>query len=331
MERPALPSRLLLAALAAKLASTRASAASFKELNVSTPYGYMMVRQYGEDNAARVALAFHGGVLRSEILTEWDHVARRLVESAQYKVLVPSFYSNVRLEPSRLHSEAGAKLVEGFMEKLANTRPFDLLLGKSWGGMMAAKIAASNPEYLSRLVLVAPGGLSDLSTPIGSQTLLFWAKDDKVTPISGARHVRQLLQKEVAFYAPPSGGHTIRHLFADAIVPFATDAEVLPDLGGWRVPKDRPGSHDPGAHPEDHAEAPTDDGEGVRKLVRYAMVALVLLMACACLAFCVFSLVDFWEDKGKYMVKHMEPPRPTVIGADGEEEVDLPWDSKPWE
>lgn len=185
---------------------------------------------------------------------------------------------------------------------------------------MAARLAAFKPEYVSRLVLVAPGRLSELRKPIGPRALLFWAKDDKVTPISNARHVRQLLSNEAAFYAPPSGGHSIRHAYADAILAFATDNSVLPDLNGWKAaPKGQRG-----AHPEDEGVDPADDGEGARTGIIVAIVVVVLVLVCGTLAFCVCSLLEFWEGKGKYIVRHLEPPKPNVLGAEAREDEGTP-------
>jgi pimeloyl-ACP methyl ester carboxylesterase len=104
-----------------------------------------------------------------------------------------------------------------------------VLMGKSWGGGIAIKVALEHPERIPRLVLTAPayrepGRLGQLQQP----TLLAWAEDDPVIPIRyAAQFVESMPNVELVVY--PTGGHSAgpknAEDFAERVIEFLSSKQ----------------------------------------------------------------------------------------------------------
>jgi pimeloyl-ACP methyl ester carboxylesterase len=100
----------------------------------------------------------------------WLHWIRNIdALAAERTVWVPDLpgYGESAMPPQTDHAPYSAVLAEGLQRLVAAELPLDII-GFSFGGVVAAYLAARWPELVRRLVLVDTGGLA---TPMGSLSL----------------------------------------------------------------------------------------------------------------------------------------------------------------
>ena len=143
-----------------------------------------------------LVVAMHGASDKVECVEEWDQTCNLLSEQG-FLCLLPIWHSNRHTEP-HLPANPGvtdsdlAQILEEITTSplLAESYPSlqgqpIILLGKSWGAAKAATYAASHPEAVAKLVLVAPAlprrAIRDTAPLLSMPTCLLWARDDTVT------------------------------------------------------------------------------------------------------------------------------------------------------
>ena len=115
-------------------------------LTRSSHLGDLEVQRVGDTGP--VVIALHGMSSSPVILREWDGCAEACALQG-FQVWLPNFHSNGRAAPSEGCSEQ-VRLVE---ELVASAEEV-ILMGKSWGGALAAK--AARRAGVRGLVLVCP-------------------------------------------------------------------------------------------------------------------------------------------------------------------------------
>ena len=105
------------------------------------------------------------------------------------------------------------------VEHASPSRPV-ALLGKSWGGALAARYAAAHPHRVSRLVLVAPAqSNATVAAGLAMPTLLLWARDDAMVRVhhadAYAKHAPKLTRHTVR-----KGGHRVLDEYTAAVRDF---------------------------------------------------------------------------------------------------------------
>ena len=142
----------------------------------------------GDDGLRGMALLLHGAAKGTE--SEWAPFGPRLAAMGM-RVAMPVWHSAEEAPSRRPDAEMRAS-VQLVLEQLQPAGiGFAVVMGKSWGGRLAASFAAAYPQLVSRLVLCAPAGMTggagarDLAK-LGHQgeggvpVLLAWAEDDAV-------------------------------------------------------------------------------------------------------------------------------------------------------
>lgn len=98
----------------------------------------------------------------------------RFFEERFPDVVRPNFYGNL------------AERLEQF-EEICNQDGPHILIGSSFGGLMATHFAIAQPQKVARLILLAPAlnfaGFVPPPRPVQVQTLVVIGKDDHVTPL----------------------------------------------------------------------------------------------------------------------------------------------------
>jgi pimeloyl-ACP methyl ester carboxylesterase len=139
---------------AATLAALEAGARRFE-----TPCGEgsLVWRSWGSGPPALLAHGSHGG---------WTHWIRNIEALARVRTLwIPDLpgYGDSAMPPSQDHAAIASALAFGLRRLIPAELPLDFI-GFSFGGVAGAYFAALYPELVSRLILVATGGLD---TPMG--------------------------------------------------------------------------------------------------------------------------------------------------------------------
>jgi pimeloyl-ACP methyl ester carboxylesterase len=96
----------------------------------------------------------------------WSHWIRNIAGlSAERAVWVPDLpgYGESAMPPEPDHAAISAALAEGLRELVGPDLPIDAA-GFSYGGVVAAQLAARHPDLVRRVVVVGSGGLD---TPLG--------------------------------------------------------------------------------------------------------------------------------------------------------------------
>jgi pimeloyl-ACP methyl ester carboxylesterase len=128
----------------------------------------LRVQQFGPSAAGDPVLYLHpeGG------LAPKDPLLAHLAE--HHTVYAPEFPGTTPGDPYAIHAlEGWGDLILGYEEairRLGLTRP--IVVGQSFGGMLAADLAAHFPDLASRLVLVAPAGLWHEEHPVVNWTTI---------------------------------------------------------------------------------------------------------------------------------------------------------------
>jgi pimeloyl-ACP methyl ester carboxylesterase len=156
---------------------------------------YMDVLPEGEANG-RIALLLHG---RNFPSSYWQGVIQGL-NKAGYRVVVPDQIGfNKSSKPtSDLHFDQLASNTAALLDTLGVGKVD--VIGHSTGGMLATRLARTDPELVERIVLAAPIGLEDYRfyvPPVPLAELM--ALEDKVTPES----FRQQLMTAYSLTLPP--------------------------------------------------------------------------------------------------------------------------------
>ncbi|CAL1132265.1 unnamed protein product [Cladocopium goreaui] len=122
-------------------------------LACETHLGEISVQSFGPENGP-VVIAIHG--MSSAVLREWDVCAEACAE-AGFRVLLPNFHSNPRTAPG-LGLGVGEEDVMKILVTAISAHSKDpvILMGKSWGGAVAAKFAQRHSDMVRQLVLICP-------------------------------------------------------------------------------------------------------------------------------------------------------------------------------
>ena len=211
--------------------------------------GGLEARAYGDSDAAQLVVAVHGA--NPALVDEWASVAQAVGDLGGYHVLLVNFHSHKRTAPGHASAEDFSAAILSILKMLK--RKSLVLMGKSWGGKMAVRFAASHPQLVRRLVLSAPAvgssaeegeALRALTMPV----LLAWSEDDTVVPYSthelfvqNVPHVRSV--------AYPSGGHRINERLATDVVRFLEPGVAgVAELAKQGKPASHPDGNDDAAH-----------------------------------------------------------------------------------
>eukprot|EP00929_Paragymnodinium_shiwhaense_P044627 TRINITY_DN22870_c0_g1_i1.p1 TRINITY_DN22870_c0_g1~~TRINITY_DN22870_c0_g1_i1.p1 ORF type:complete len:274 (+),score=54.11 TRINITY_DN22870_c0_g1_i1:57-878(+) len=173
---------------------------------IPTTLGDLQARTFGT-RGRPVALAIHGGTNHYFGHREFDATAGTLVSELGYYVVCPVFHSLRAAKPGTI-SDATMQALLVEILRWAGAKKYEMLLGKAWGGAMVGRFAAAAPEYVDKLVLVAPGLLrenvgKDSSFTIDVPSLLLWAGDDSSVNRRIIENVQQSLTQ------PFNGGKQI--------------------------------------------------------------------------------------------------------------------------
>ena len=151
------------------------------QFSISTSFGVVGARVIGTGETTVVAL--HGMSQAPAVIGEWDRVAAALGERPGYRVVLPNLHSNRRTSPRSISSdEEIEQLCRELLQSVSPRSPV-ILMGKSWGGGVAARCASVLPGRVRSLVLVAPAVADETTARLLTMpTLLLWAKDDGIVP-----------------------------------------------------------------------------------------------------------------------------------------------------
>jgi len=284
---------------------------------VPTSLGELRVREYGS-RGSPVAICLHGSVRKTAIRHEWDYTAEALATSAElaskFHVLLPDLHHVP-------HSVTDASLAPALLELVKWARGSDgdinLLLGKSWGGGLAAGVAARLGTHVHKLVLVAPGRVKRAN--IKCPTALFYASDDPL--FKGSSAVRAMLKNEILFHVAPQGGHRVLKSYAPLIVGLAkaTGSEVVVSQPVSKRSESRSARIEvaPTSNHSEHSEdtAEQDDEE----LPGNSRMWLILLVPVLCGPFLGILLplrrVCARAIQGRREASKIRSPEPTRVGA----------------
>jgi pimeloyl-ACP methyl ester carboxylesterase len=189
------------------------------ELWIAAAKGRIYGRASGNDSSPLV-LGLHGWSQRNGWAT-WEALLAPLADGGYFAVSVdmPGWGRSAPWSPEPMSLEEGAEVVLNILEALGKRSA--ALMGKSWGGAVALQAALAYPEKVSKLILSAPAfqqieRLKEVRQP----TLLVWAEDDPVIPVSYAQIFRDALPNAVLVrYA--QGGHSAGPKNASDLAPRA--------------------------------------------------------------------------------------------------------------
>lgn len=174
----------------------------FIEITGTTVYG-----KTAGDPDKPLILALHGWSQRNGWQT-WEPLIDPLAEAGYYVVSIdiPGWGKSPAIDPAPLTGPNAEKVVLELIEGLK--RDSAVLMGKSWGGGIAVKLAVDKPNRVSHLILTAPAlrnfdQLKSLRQPV----LLAWAEDDPVIPFSYAERFISYVPQTI-FISYPTGGHS---------------------------------------------------------------------------------------------------------------------------
>lgn len=187
--------------------------------------GELEVHEFGPKDGPLV-LAIHGA--KEVLKNEWKEIGKDLVLSG-HRVIVPDFHSIGLRKSSDNIGPVLSKVLEW-----ANAPSFSMLMGKSWGGKVAAHFAAANPLKVKKLVLAAPAlnveELQVFTLDSNIRTLILWAKDDTTVPFSHQDVLVESLVRNsvpVEVFNADSGGHTVNEAYVSAVAAFAKSEQAM--------------------------------------------------------------------------------------------------------
>lgn len=93
----------------------------------------------------------------------------------------------------------------GQLEPILARKPSWVLIGSSFGGLMAATYAISHTDRVSRLILLAPALIllregQDKLSPIPIPTVVFHGSGDTVVPLEPVREICEQLFSDLTFH-----------------------------------------------------------------------------------------------------------------------------------
>lgn len=200
--------------------------------NATTSFGVMQVVTFG-DPGNDVALALHGGLNMHWSHREFDELALELVSKYGLYIVLPNFHSIRATSPGTL-GEADMITVMDELLAWSGKAYFTMLMGKAWGGAMAARYAVARPWHVERLTLMAPGPLRDELNnkshefKIETPTMVLWCSDDS----SVTRTLMEKLQKSLAQpfhgYRQIKGGNVVLPEFHEEVHRFMKKSVPVP-------------------------------------------------------------------------------------------------------
>ena len=173
---------------------------------VKLPLGTMHVRVLGPADGPVVVLV-HGGVIGGFAFENWQ---RPLVQ-AGYRVVIPDllgygFSDRPDVDYTRdFYVDQIAQLLDGLDIRV----PVDMV-GASMGGAVVTAFAASHPERLRSVVLVAPAGGGRV--PVVNGALLWPVVGDTIFHFFGNRNMRNMMSQ--AYAGSPDGERLNRWMLA---------------------------------------------------------------------------------------------------------------------
>lgn len=179
----------------------------------------------------------HGWSLEPELKDRWNSL-RELLHQEGYKtnyLLLPGFDQPLT-QPLTLNHYRDYVLERiGKKEKV-------ILIGHSFGGQLAVRLAAAQPDNLKAIILIAPAGIIDRSLTKRAKRMVFKtaAKMGKLIadqlPLPTQQKLEKLLYKaarEQDYHrAPPAMKQTMQNVLADEVISDFPQVEV-PTLIIW--------------------------------------------------------------------------------------------------
>ena len=217
----AIPRSILIAFVMSKIVGFFAPEAEPRPgdaVSIPTALGPLTAQALGDAHDP-VVVAVNG--MAAAVGDEWDRVARAV--AASRRVVVPDFHSNAKTAPRPwifgVSDGDAERVLADVVEHASPSRPV-ALLGKSWGGALAARYAAAHPHRVSRLVLVAPAqSNATVAAGLAMPTLLLWARDDAMVRVhhadAYAKHAPKLTRHTVR-----KGGHRVLDEYTAAVRDF---------------------------------------------------------------------------------------------------------------
>ncbi|CAE7738863.1 yfhM [Symbiodinium sp. CCMP2456] len=194
-------------------------------LECSTTVGQVSIQAFGPEDGP-VILALHGLSSASFIIREWDSLAESLAESG-FRVLLPNFHSNSAAAPRLFGPTRVVPVLLQILQSFSPERQV-VLMGKSWGGAVAAEFAAAHPAVVKQLVLVCPairvlkGKEAEAIRELRMPLLLLWARDDWMTWFSSSQVFCDNCPR-VSLIAVQRGGHRILPDYTGYVLNFLRD------------------------------------------------------------------------------------------------------------
>merc|ERR1712032_1675452 len=108
---------------------------------------------------------------------EWFDTSRLLAANG-WLVLVPLFHSNEATKPGNVDPNDAVSAALAAVAQLSAAEgvlPL-VLLGKSWGGIVATSCAAAHPGKVAKLVVVAPAVQEPLVKNVQCPVLMQWCR-----------------------------------------------------------------------------------------------------------------------------------------------------------
>jgi pimeloyl-ACP methyl ester carboxylesterase len=194
--------------------------------HIETHLGKVEIRVVGENIPGRVPIICIPGI-SAALKDEWTNVVEPLSQHG-YVAAIIHFHSNPKTAPALLAGGIQPRDVSKIVNEavLANFFNTDraVIMGKSWGGYMAAMHATSHPAKVVKLVLLAPAfSTADRAIAlhkVGVPTFLGWAKDDSSVWYSTHKLWRDEFGEDLTFYAAEKGGHTVIPEYAGPVLKF---------------------------------------------------------------------------------------------------------------
>lgn len=183
-------------------------------------------------------LAIHGA---SPILKyEWVRVAEILTSKHGYKVVMPDFHGNAKTTPKTMNNAVFEDVVShAFLDTYLAGSKHVVLMGKSWGGKLAAHYAAA-PANAARLmsravVLAAPAGLKSSDwvalEPLGkndARVLLMYTLDDSLVG-DAKKQLKEILDNtHLTIKTEKAGFHRIQNSYAGFIHDYVNGLPGVP-------------------------------------------------------------------------------------------------------
>lgn len=202
---------------------TEALATGPQPITMQTDLGTVDVYEFGTPRPEKFVVAIQGKSSNLDVITEWFATAHTLA-AAGWHVALPNLHSNELTKPGVIGSADVQKIILGLYSK--HGVQLAVVMGKSWGGGQAVEFAASHPEMVTRLVLVAPA-LADMTLIeriARIPTALFWARDDPVKSYDLAKQYADGME-QCQLLSINDGGHRIVAEYVPSIQAFVVSAE----------------------------------------------------------------------------------------------------------